>query len=107
MQRVHRDDRAGDVAEPGHQAEQRVDAETPLGAGNGERLVEQHRDGAQPLERAPAALFTVVTGTPAVHCGVHVASYCDPSSAWISAAQRRIEARRVFHHEEVADRRRA
>ena len=40
--RVDRDQRAGDVAEAGHQAEQRIEAEAPLRAGNGERLVEQH-----------------------------------------------------------------
>ena len=71
VQRVDRDHRAGDVAESGHQAEQRVDAEAPVRARDAEGLVEQPRNRPQPFEIAPAAgfAFTVCRARSCVHAG--------------------------------------
>ena len=63
--RVHRDQRAGDVAETRHQSEQGIEAESPFRAGNGERLVEKLRDRPQMIERAPAA-FVAAALSPAI-----------------------------------------
>jgi hypothetical protein len=46
-QREHGDQRAGDVTQARHQAEQCVEAEAPLRAGEDKGLVEQRRDRAQ------------------------------------------------------------
>jgi hypothetical protein len=57
-QRVDGDEPAREVTESGHEPEQRIEAEPPLRARNGERAVEELRDQAKPFE-VPAAAFLV------------------------------------------------
>ena len=67
LQRIHRHDPAGDVAEPGHQAEQGIETEAPLRAGHGKGLVEHHGDRSQTLEPAPSALLAPVICGACIH----------------------------------------
>src|SRR6187399_697603 len=84
MHRVHRHQRAGDVADTRHEPEQGIEAESPFRAGNGERLVEELGDCPQAIERTPAA-FLVATLSPAtIDARVHYS--LAPTSVEISAS---------------------